>query len=92
MSFHGLCMKDQGSSVVLENEKLSMTIDKAKAQITSLHYNSKKEPNKHSVNLLQGGSGYYLGNIGINDKGYEVGPGKPKKLTSYKFNLVILFN
>ena len=79
MSFSHLCMKDQGGTVVLENEKISMTIDKGKTTITALHYNSKREPSKKSVNLLAGGSGYYFANV----NGGSTGVGGPKmKITA----------
>ena len=85
-----MCVTD-GKEVVLENERLSMTINKAKGQISSLHYNSHTEPSIKSTNLLKGGSGYYLGNVGVNDKGLVVGPDvADMKITQNVLNKIFL--
>ncbi|XP_025836563.1 uncharacterized protein LOC108734567 [Agrilus planipennis] len=73
LSFQRLCVTD-GSNVVLENERLSMTINKAKGQITALYFNSRVDSSIKSTNLLKGGSGYYLANINVNGKSSAVGP------------------
>ena len=51
-----------------------MIINKAKGQITELHYNSHIDSGVKSKNLLRGGSGYYLGNVGVNGQSLKVGP------------------
>ncbi|XP_018331663.1 uncharacterized protein LOC108741360 [Agrilus planipennis] len=72
-SFQRLCVTD-GSNVVLENEKLSLTINKAKAQISALYYNSPSDSSIKSTNLLRGGSGYYIAVISVDGKSVNTGP------------------
>ncbi|XP_025836316.1 uncharacterized protein LOC112906431 [Agrilus planipennis] len=72
-SFQRLCVTD-GDDVVLENERLSMTIKKAEGQITALYYNSRVDTNIKSTNLLRGGSGYYIAVISVDGKGLTTGP------------------
>ncbi|XP_018327753.1 uncharacterized protein LOC108738715 [Agrilus planipennis] len=73
LSFQRLCVTD-GANVVLENEKLSMTINKTRGQISALYYNSRVDPGIRSTNLLRGGSGYYLANVVVDGSSLAVEP------------------
>ncbi|XP_025836590.1 uncharacterized protein LOC108734492 [Agrilus planipennis] len=72
-SFQRLCVTD-GNFLVLENERMSMTINKTKGQIIELYYNSPLDSTIKSTNLVGGGSNYYLANIYVNDKNATVRP------------------
>ncbi|XP_018321695.1 uncharacterized protein LOC108734573 [Agrilus planipennis] len=73
LSFQRLCVTD-GNDLVLENERLSMTINKTKGQIIELYYNSIIDTTIKSTNLVGGGSNYYLANIDVDGKNASVRP------------------
>src|SRR5699024_10518940 len=68
----GVQMTDNGSSVTLENSKLSLNIDKSSANISSIYAKDSQNPR---FNILGSGRGYYLANYGVGDEGYESGIG-----------------
>ncbi|AEI43530.1 polysaccharide lyase family protein [Paenibacillus mucilaginosus] len=64
-----LALIDQGSSVTLKNSRVSVTIDKGSATVTSITYG------EDSPNLLAGGgAGYYILNYSQNGKNLKFGP------------------
>ncbi|XP_018325165.1 uncharacterized protein LOC108737022 isoform X1 [Agrilus planipennis] len=88
-SFQRLCVTD-GDNVVLENERLSMTINKAKGQITALYYNSHVDTNIKWTNLLRGGSAYYIAVISVDGKELTTGPDVGEMKITQNTNLIDL--
>lgn len=77
----GVKLTDNGGTVTLKNSKVSLTVNKTTAEISSLLYTAGSSP---TMNLVGGtnGKGYYLANYSVGSTGYQKG------ISNAVFNIV----